>query len=110
MEVIANIFNLPILNLLGYASLFFSIGAIVIIIYHWRFFKRAEKSELSKRLILVFLSDLLMYLSLAMYGLNWVFMDGGGEWRVEMKIFQVVAILFNTYALIHLARYYMRIK
>ncbi len=102
--------NIDLLTSLGYASLVFSIFAIIIILYHWRFFKSAEKTEISKRMMLVFLSDFLMYGSIALYGLNWVLFDGGTEFRLLLKIIQVFAIMFNLYALVRLARFYIEVK
>lgn len=108
--MIQTILHTDLLTFLGYVSLVFSLLAISIIVYHWRFFNRVEKSEISKRMMLVFMSDLIMYTSIALYGLNWVLMDGGSEWWLILKFIQVGAIIFNLYALIKLARFYMKVK
>jgi len=100
---------MTLLHFLGYASLFFSIVALMVVIYHWNFFNRVQKSELGKRMMLVFLSDIVMYASIGLYGLNWVMNDGGVEWRLFLKSFQIFGIIFNLYALTALLKYYKKI-
>ena len=98
------------LHFLGYTSLVVSIIALAVVFYHWRFFSKGEKSELSKRMALVFLSDMLVYTSVAAYGLNWIVFDGGSDIRTELKIFQIAGICFNLFALSKLIAYYRKLK
>ena len=100
---------MELLHFLGYVSLCVSVMALLVVFYHWRFFKRGEKSELGKRLALVFLSDFVIYLSIAGYGLNWVLLDGEADYRVHLKAFQVFSVFFNLYALTGLLSYYKKV-
>lgn len=110
MELITQFFHIDVLTFLGHISLGLSIIAFCIVVYHWRFFNRVDRSQLGKRMALVFLSDIAMYISIALYGLNWVIFDGGSEIRIFLKAVQVGAVAFNLYALSRLMRYYAKVN
>lgn len=101
--------NMDFLRFLGHVSLVFSIIAIAVVVYHWKFFNRVQKSELAKRMSVVFLSDVFMYGSIMLYGLNWILFDGSADWRLFLKAVQVLSIVFNLYALSRLIGYYKKV-
>lgn len=102
--------EISLLHFLGYVSLGISLLALVVVVKHWRFFHRAEQSGLGKRMALVFLSDIAVYASIAAYGLNWVLMDGALDFRLWLKVFQVLSVFFNLYALTNLMMFYKKVK
>lgn len=87
-----------------------SIVLCLIVFQHYLFFKRGAPSKLKKRIGLVFLSDLLMGLSVSSYSITQYFMTPEEyfeniELKVALKMLQFASVAFACWANIGLYRH-----